>query len=83
MQRRAARFTINCYVRYQSVTDMFYSLAWPTKIVYNIVHIQPDIPLTYSKAVYTRGHYLKKLIFSFSSEVVELITIKVNLTFAP
>ena len=57
VQRRAARFTMNCYDRCQSVTDMLYSLAWPTlverrdhfkivmmhKIVHNIVHIQPDI----------------------------------------
>ena len=65
MQRRAARFTMNCYDHYQSVTDMLYNLAWPTlvkrrdyfkivmmyKIIHNIAHIQPDIPLTYSKAV--------------------------------
>ena len=31
------------------------------KIIHNIVHIQPDIPLTYSKAVNTRGHHLKML----------------------
>ena len=67
VQRRAARFTMNCYDHYQRVTDMLYYLAWPTlvkcrdhfkivmkyKIVHNIVHIQPDIPLTYSKAVNT------------------------------
>ena len=52
---------------------MLRSLEWPIlaqrrdhskiimmyKIVHNIVHIQPDIPLTYSNAVNTRGHHLK------------------------
>ena len=73
VQRRAARFTMNCFDRYQIITDMLYSLAWPTlvkcrdhfkilmmyKIVHNIVHIQPDIPLIYSKAL--RRHHLKML----------------------
>ena len=73
VQRRAARFTMNCYDHYQIITDMLYSLAWPTlvkcrdhfmiimmyKIVHNIVHIQPDIPLIYSKAL--RRHHLKML----------------------
>ena len=73
VQRRATRFVTNCYDRYQSVTDMLRSLEWPIlaqhrdhskiimmyKIVHNIVHIQPDIPLTYSNAVNTRGHHLK------------------------
>ena len=68
VQRRAARFAMNCYDRYQSVTSMLHSLDWPTltkrrdhlkitmmyKIIHNIVHIQPDIPLTHSKAVNTR-----------------------------
>ena len=72
VQRRAARFAMKCYDRYQSVTDMLRSLEWPTlvqrrdhskiimmyKIVHNIVHIQPDIPLTYPDAVNTRGHHL-------------------------
>ena len=31
------------------------------KIVHKIVHIQPDIPITYSNAVNTRGHHLKVL----------------------
>ena len=66
---------MNCCDHYQSVTDMLYNLAWPTlvkrrdyfkivmmyKIIHNIVHIQPDIPLMYSKAVNTRGHHLKIL----------------------
>ena len=72
VHRRAARFVMNCYDRYQSVTDMLRSLEWPIlaqhrdhskimmyKICHNIVHIQPDIPLTYSNAVNTRGHHLK------------------------
>ena len=66
---------MSCYDCYQSVMDMLHSFAWPTlvksrdhfkvimmyKIVHNIVHIQPDIPLSYSKAVNIRGHYLKML----------------------
>ena len=66
---------MNCCDHYQSVTDMLYNLAWPTlvkrrdyfkivmiyKIIHNIVHIQPDIPLTYSKAVNNLGHHLKIL----------------------
>ena len=73
VQRRAARFAMNCYDRYQSVTDMLHRLDWPTlekrrdhakiikmyKIIYNIVHIQPTLPLTYSNTVNTRGHHLK------------------------
>ena len=104
-QRRAARFVTNCYDCYQSVTDMLRSLEWPIlaqrrdhskiimmyKIVHNIVHIQPDIPLTYSNAVNTRGYHLKmqqpcshqnrclsSFLFPFSSEVVELFTLKLN-----
>ena len=52
---------------------MLYNLEWPTleqrrdhakiimmyKIVHGLVHIQPDVPLTYSNAVNTRGHHLK------------------------
>ena len=66
VQRRATRFVMNSYDRYQSITDMLCSLEWPIlaqhtdhskiimlyKIVHNIVHIQLDIPLTYSNAVY-------------------------------
>ena len=73
VQRRAARFAMNCYSRHQNITDMLNRLDWPTlekcryhlkitmmyKIINNIVHIQPDLPLSYSNAVYTRGHYLK------------------------
>lgn len=74
VQRRAARFVMNCYDRYQSVSDMLCGLDWPTlakrrdhfkiimlyKIIYNIVHIQPDLPFTYSNLInYTRGHVLK------------------------
>ena len=29
-QRRAARFAINCYSRYQSVTGIMQKLNWPT-----------------------------------------------------
>ena len=52
VQRRAARFAMNCYNYHQSVTEMLHSLEWPTlvkrrnhskiimmyKIVYKIVH---------------------------------------------
>ena len=53
---------------------MLSRLNWPTvakrrehfklimlyKIIYNIVHIQPDLPFTYSNLInYTRGHVLK------------------------
>ena len=57
VQRRAARFVMNCYDLYQSVTDMLRRLEWPIlvqrgdhskiimmyKIIHNIAHIQPDI----------------------------------------
>ena len=53
VQRRAARFVMNCYDRYQSVSHMLYELNWPTlakcrenlktimlyKIIHNLVHI--------------------------------------------
>ena len=72
VQRRTKWFAMSCY-NHQSVTMMLHSLEWPTlikcrnhskiimeyKIVYNILYIQPDIPLTYSDAVSTRGHHLK------------------------
>ena len=71
VQRRAARFAMNCYNRHQSVTEMLHSLEWPTLVkrkyhskiimMYKIAHIQPDIPITYSNAVSTRGHHLKML----------------------
>ena len=65
VQRRAARFVMNCYDRYQSVSDMLCKLSWPTlakrrehfkiimlyKIIHNIVHIQPDLPFTYSNQI--------------------------------
>ena len=55
---------------------MLYNLAWPTlvkrrdhfkivmmyKIIHNIVHIQPDIPLTYSNTVNTGGHRYNLLV---------------------
>ena len=74
VQRRAARFVMNCYDRYQSVSHMLCELNWSTlakrreqlkiimlyKIIHNIVHIQPDLPFTYSSLInYTRGHQLK------------------------
>ena len=73
VQRRAARFTMNCYDRYQSVTNMLHRLDWPTlekrrdhakiimmyKIIHNIVYIQPDLPLIYSNTFNTRGHHQK------------------------
>ena len=73
VQRRAARFVMNCYDHYQSVTKMLHNLEWPTleqcrdhakiimlyKTVHGLVHIQSDIPLTYTNAVNTRGHHLK------------------------
>ena len=57
VQRRAARFVVNCYGRYQSVTDILRSLEWPIlaqrrdhskiimmyKIVHNIVYIYSQI----------------------------------------
>ena len=75
VQRRTARFAMNCYNHHQSITKMLHSLEWSTlvkrrnhskiimmyKIVHKIVHIQPDIPITYSNAVNTRGHHLKML----------------------
>ena len=37
VQRRAARFTMNCYDCYQIVTDMVYSLAWPTLMSFHFI----------------------------------------------
>ena len=73
IQRRAARFAMNCYDRHQSVTEMLHKLTWPTlesrrnhfkiimmfKIINNMVHIQPDVPITYARRTNTRGHHLK------------------------
>ena len=30
VQRRAARFTVNCYTRYHSVSNILEKLNWPT-----------------------------------------------------
>ena len=74
VQRRAATFVMNCFDRYQSVSDMLSGLNWPTlakrrdhfkitmlyKIIHNIVHVHLDLPFTYSNLInYTRGHVLK------------------------
>ena len=73
IQRRAARFAMNCYDRHQSVTEMLHKLTWPTlesrrnhfkiimmfKIINNMVHIQPNVPITYARRTNTRGHHLK------------------------
>ena len=73
IQRRAARFAMNCYDRHQSVTEMLHKLTWPTlesrrnhfkiimmfKIINNMVHIQSDVPITYARRTNTRGHHLK------------------------
>ena len=62
VQRRAARFIVNCYSRYQSVSNILHRLNWPTleehrnelklimmyKIVHGHVHIQPILPVIYS-----------------------------------
>ena len=67
IQRRAARFVMNCYDRYQSVSHMLCELNWPTlakrreqlkiimlyKIIHNIVHVQLDLPFTYSSQILT------------------------------
>ena len=59
VQRRAARFTVNCYSRYQSILNILQKLKWPTleerrnelklimmyKIVHGHVHIQPILPV--------------------------------------
>ena len=73
IQRRAARFAMNCYDRHQSVTEMLRKLTWPTlesrrnhfkiimmfKIVNDMIHIQPDVPIIYTTGSNTRGHHLK------------------------
>ena len=71
VQRRAARFTVNCYSRYQSVSSMLVKLNWPTleerrndlklimmyKIVHGLVHIQLVLPVIHSFSNGTiRGH---------------------------
>ena len=76
VQRRAARFCMNCYSRYESVTSMLEKLKWPTltdrrddlklvmlyKIIYGYVHVQQTLPLTYSSFnSVTRGHHKKIL----------------------
>ena len=74
VQRRAARFAFNRYGRYQSVTDMLDELNWPTlqarrsqsklmmlfKITRGLVHVQKNLPLTYSNPDnILRGHSFK------------------------
>ena len=71
VQRRAARFTVNCYSRYQSVSNILQKLNWTTleecrkelklimmyKIVHGHVHIQPILPVIHSFSNGTiRGH---------------------------
>ena len=62
VQRRAVRFCMNCYSRYESVISMLEKLKWPTltdrrddlklvmlyKIINGYVHVQQTLPLTYS-----------------------------------
>ena len=73
IQRRAARFTMNRYGRYESVTNMLHQLDWPTlyvrrnqlklmmyKIINGLVYVQHSLPLTYSNLHSTlRGHSYK------------------------
>ena len=59
VQRRAVRFVINCYDRYQSVSHMLMTIML-YKIIHNLVRIQLDLPFTYSNQInYTRGHLMK------------------------
>ena len=76
VQRRAARFAVNCYSRYHSATGMMQKLNWPTlkqrrneskfvmmyKIIHGHVHIQSTLSLVQSflNGV-TRGHHNKYL----------------------
>ena len=76
VQRRAARFAVNCYLTYHSVTGMIQKLNWPTlkerrneskllmmyKIIYGHVHIHSTLPLvqSFSNGI-TRGHHNKYL----------------------
>jgi len=74
VQRRAARFALNRYGRYQSITGMLDELNWPTlqarrsqlklmmlfKITRGLVHVQNNLPLTYSNTDNIfRGHSFK------------------------
>ena len=74
IQRRAARFTMNRYGRYESVTNMLHQLDWPTlyvrrnqqklmmmyKIINGLVYVQHSLPLTYSNLHSTLcGHSYK------------------------
>ena len=71
VQRRAARLAVNCYSRYQSVTNILCQLSWTTleerrdqmklimmyKIIHGLVFIQDILPLTYSSLNdISRGH---------------------------
>ena len=59
IQRRAARFTMNRYGRYENVTNMLHQLDWPTLYVRRN-HMQHSLPLTYSNLHSTlRGHSYK------------------------
>ena len=76
IQRRPARFAMNCYDCHQNITEMQHKLTWPNleshrnhfkiimmfKLVNNImIHIQPDVPIAYARRPNTRGHHLKML----------------------
>ena len=67
VQRRSARFVLNDYARFSSVTSMIQKLGWPTlkqrrdntntynKIIHNIVHINySDVIIENTNP--TRGH---------------------------
>ena len=84
VQRRAARFTVNCYSRYQSVSNILQKINWPTleecrnelklimmyKIVHGHVHIQPILPVirSFSNGTY---HQLGDIITGFCSQPLE------------
>jgi len=74
IQRRAARFAMNCYSKYQSVSNMIHQLNWPTlydrrnklklmmmyKIVNGLTYVQRNLPLMYSNLDSSfRGHTYK------------------------
>ena len=65
VQRKAARFVMNCYDRYQSVSNMLCRLDWPMlakrRDHFKIIMLYKiDLPFAYSDQInYTRGHLLK------------------------
>jgi len=74
IQRRAARFVMNCYSKCQSATSMLHQLNWPTlddrrnqlklmmmyKILHGLMYVQHSLPLTYSNLDNTfHGHTCK------------------------